>query len=271
MVVISNQGMGSFNLTVYHGGRFGYDNGTLEYIGGQRTLIEDVESDYWSVFEAYAEVRQFGYTKKNISALWYKDPSSEWLEKDLKLFAGDRDALEMCRIAELRSHVELFVVYKVGDAEEFFEVGVNRVKVERDNAEQVNEGDKLNPDEQVKSNSDDDSDDEEFIPSDVEVDSANNVQFTDSEEEYDDESGFEELRGATDGDQVDKGKGVVNGDFSDEEGFDSDEVDMDYEVGGGSDKEDSQDESNNEVTRYPIHKDVKDMTSYKWEVGTVYA
>ncbi|QHO43301.1 uncharacterized protein DS421_5g161610 [Arachis hypogaea] len=95
--------------------------------------------------------------------------------------------------------------------------------------------------------------------------------FIDSEEEYDDDSGFEELRGTTDGDRVDKGKGVVNGDFSDEEGFNSDEVDLDYEVGGGSDKEDSQDDDNDEVTRYPIHKDVKDMTSYKWEVGAVCA
>ncbi|RYR07627.1 hypothetical protein Ahy_B05g075027 [Arachis hypogaea] len=266
--------MRTFNPTIYHDGRFGYDNGTLKYIGGQRTVIEDVESDCWSVFQVYAEVRQFGYTEKNISALWYKDPSSEWLEKDLKLFSGDRDALEMCRIAELKSHVELFVVHKVEDAEEFSEVGFLDVggqgeqgqegqEVERDNAEQVNDGDKLNPDEQVKSNSDNDSDDEEFIPSDVDVDSADDVLFTDSEEEYDDESGFEEVRGATDGGRVDKGKGVAGGDFSDEEGFNSDELDVDYEVGGGLDKEDSQDDDNNEATRYPIHKDVKDMTSYK--------
>ncbi|RYR47360.1 hypothetical protein Ahy_A07g033293 [Arachis hypogaea] len=146
--------------------------------------------------------------------MWYKDPSSEWLEKDLKLFAGDIDALEMCRIAELRSHVELFVVHKIEDAEEFSAV---------------------------------------------------------SEEEYDDESGFEDLIGATDGDRVDKDKGVVNSDFSDEEGFNSDELDLDYEVGGGSDKEDRQDDDNDEATLYPTHKDVKDMTSYKWEVGTVYA
>ncbi|RYR10891.1 hypothetical protein Ahy_B05g079366 [Arachis hypogaea] len=151
--------------------------------------------------------------------------------------------------------------------------------VKSDNAEQVNEGDNLYPDvaaenARVESNSDDDSDNEEFIPSDLEVDSADDAQFTkftDSEEEYDDESGFEDLRGATDSDRVDKGKGVVNGNFSDEEGFNSDEVDLDYEVGGGSDKEDRQDDDNDEATRYPTHKDVKDMTSYKWEVGTVYA
>ncbi|RYR34102.1 hypothetical protein Ahy_A10g048827 [Arachis hypogaea] len=144
-------------------------------------------------------------------------------------------------------------------------------EVERANAKAVKEGDKLNPDEQVKSNYDEDSDDEDFIPSDGEVDSADDVMFTDSEEEYDDESGFDEVRGGTDGDRVEKGKGVARGDFSDEEGFNSDEVDVDYEVGGGSEKEDSEDDDNNEAVRYPIHKDVKDMTRYKWKVGTVFA
>ncbi|RYR03560.1 hypothetical protein Ahy_B06g082596 [Arachis hypogaea] len=255
-------------MTVYHWGRFGYDNGTLQYIGGQKTLIEDVESDCWSVFEAYAELRQFGYTKSNISALWYKNPTSEWLEKALKLFAIDRDALEMCRIAELRSHVEMFVVYEVEDAEGFPEVGYvdvgDRIEkyhrnqlVPTDNVQQVSEGDDVHPNVAAKnaqneSNIDDDSDDEEFLSSDLEVDSANDVHFTDSEEEYDDESGFEELTGVKDGSRVDKGKGVVN-------------------IGGGSNNKDRQEEDDYEKRRYPIHKDVKDMGSYKWEVENVFA
>ncbi|QHO43634.1 uncharacterized protein DS421_5g164370 [Arachis hypogaea] len=272
--------MGTFNLSVYYGGRFGYDNGTLEYIEGERTVIEDIDMDCWSVFEAYVEVGQFGYTKEKISGFWYKDPSSEWLEKDLKLIDGDRDAIEMCKIAGKRHHVGLYVVHKIEDAEEFPEVGFLDVggqseqgqEAQRGNDEEkLDEGDKLNPEEQVKSNSDDNSDDEDFIPSADEVDSADDVMFTDSEEEYDDESGFDEVRGGTDGNRVDKGKGVAGGDFSDEEGFNSDEVDVDYEVGGGSEKEDNEDDDNHEASRYPIHRDVKDMTIYKWEVGTVYA
>nr|XP_029147796.1 protein bfr2-like [Arachis hypogaea] len=267
-------------------------------------MIEDVDMNCWSLFEAYAEVGQFGYTKEKISAFWYKDPTSEWLENDLKLFEGDRDAIEMCKIAGKRGHVDLYVVHKVEVDEEFSEVGFLDVggpdehvqeagrandeevhnekqlviyqgdggqEVEKANAEAVKEGDKLNPDEQVKSNSDEDSDDEDFIPSDGEVDNADDVMFTDSEEEYDDESGFDEVKGGTDGDRVEKGKGVAGGDFSDEEGFNSDDVDVDYEVGGGSEKEDSEDDDNNEAIRYPIHKDVKYMTRYKWEVGTVFA
>ncbi|PWG75012.1 hypothetical protein DF186_14925, partial [Enterococcus hirae] len=78
------------------------------------------------------------------------------------------------------------------------------------------------------------------------------------------------LRDGTDGDRVEKGKEVAGGDFSDEEGFNSDEVNVDYEVGGGSEKEDSEDDDYNEVIRYPIYKDVKDMIRYKWEVRTVF-
>ncbi|RYR32804.1 hypothetical protein Ahy_A10g047323 [Arachis hypogaea] len=292
--------MGTFNLSVYHGGRFGYDNGTLEYIGGERTVIEDIDMDCWSLFEAYAEVGQFGYTKKKISGFWYKDPNSEWLEKDLKLFEGDRDAIETCKIAGNSGHVELYVVHKIDDAEDFPEVGFLDVggqsehnqEVERgndeevhnekqlvifqgelgqegemDNVEKVDEGDKY-VEEQGKSNSDEDSDDEDFISSADEVDSADDVVFIDSEEEYDDESGFDEVGGGTDGNRVDKGKRGIK---SDEEGFNSDEVDLEYEVGGGSKKEDSEDDDNHEASRYPIHRDVKDMTTYKWKVGTVYA
>ncbi|RYQ92362.1 hypothetical protein Ahy_B09g098562 [Arachis hypogaea] len=104
-------------------GRFGYEEGTLQYLGGENTVIEDVDSDCWSIFEAYAELGQFGYTRENIVALWYKDPASQWLEKALKLFATDRDALKMCKIANLRGHVEVFVVHVVEDAEEFSEAG----------------------------------------------------------------------------------------------------------------------------------------------------
>ncbi|RYR68266.1 hypothetical protein Ahy_A03g014752 [Arachis hypogaea] len=278
-------------------GRFGYEDGTLQYIGGQKTVIEDVENDCWSIFEAYAELRQFGYTRENISALWYKDPASQWLEKALKLFVTDKDALKMCRIANLRSHVEVFVVHVVEDAEEFSEVGFIDVggqtkenpgnqlvvyegekgqEVENDDVQQGNEGDKLKTDvaaenEWAETNIDDDSDDEEFIPSDLEVDSAGDIHFTDSDEEYDDESGFEEDTSAKNSKRVDKGKGVMNGDFSDEKGFNSDEVDLEYEVGVDSDDEEGQGEDNNETRSYPIHKDCKDMSSYKWEVGTIFA
>ncbi|XP_016173511.1 uncharacterized protein LOC107616020 [Arachis ipaensis] len=148
--------------------------------------------------------------------------------------------------------------------------------MKNDDVQQGNEGDQLDTDvaaenERGESKSDDDSDDEEFIPSDPEGDSAGDIHFTDSDEKYDDESGFEEDTTAKSSKRVDKGKGVMNGDFSDDEGFNSDEVDLEYEVGVGSGDEKGEGEDKNEARSYPIHKDCKDMNSYKWEVGTIFA
>ncbi|RYR39732.1 hypothetical protein Ahy_A09g045317 [Arachis hypogaea] len=135
----------------------------------------------------------------------------------------------MRRIAELRSHVEMYLVHEVDEGEDFSEVWV-----QSDNVHQASEGDNVHPNVAVEnarneSNSNDDSNNEEFVPSDLEVDSADGIHFTDSEEEYDDDSGFEGLTGVKDGSQVDKGKGVVNGEFSDDEGFNNDELDLEYE------------------------------------------
>ncbi|XP_052111651.1 uncharacterized protein LOC127743033 [Arachis duranensis] len=177
-------------------------------------------------------------------------------------------------------HVEMFVVHEVDDAEGFPEVGYadgqQGEQVQSDNVQQVSERDNLYPNVAVEnarneSNSDDDSDDEEFLPFYLEVDSVDGIHFINNEEEYDDENGFEKLIGVKDGSWVDKGKEIVNGDFNDEEGFNSDELDLEYEVGGGSDKEDRQEKDDYKRRRYPIYKDVKDMRSYKWEVGTVFA
>ncbi|MED6146551.1 hypothetical protein PIB30_035553, partial [Stylosanthes scabra] len=45
---------------------------------------------------------------------------------------------------------------------------------------------------QAEVDSEEDSDDEEFVPSEGDFDSADDVHFTDSEDDYDDDSGFEE-------------------------------------------------------------------------------
>ncbi|RYR52149.1 hypothetical protein Ahy_A06g027066 [Arachis hypogaea] len=218
--IIAIEVMESFNLTVYHGGRFGYDQGTLQCIREQKTLIEDVENDCWSVFEVYAKLRQFEYTNFNISVLWYKDLTAEWLEEDLKLFAIDREALEMCRTAELRSHVEMYVVHEVDEGESFSEVGYvdvrgrteknlkNQLMVQSVNVQQASEGDNVH------------------------------------------------LNVAT--------KNSRNESNSNNDSFNNDELDLEYEVG------DREDEYEYE-RRYPIHIDVKDISSYKWEVKNIFA
>ncbi|RYR76888.1 hypothetical protein Ahy_A01g001403 isoform B [Arachis hypogaea] len=84
-------------------GLFTYRNGPLQYMGGETTVIEEIDGDRWSVFETYAELRQFGYVQENIPSLWFKDPTHEDLKKNLKLFKSDVDSIAMCNIAELRN------------------------------------------------------------------------------------------------------------------------------------------------------------------------
>ncbi|MED6164124.1 hypothetical protein PIB30_086694 [Stylosanthes scabra] len=190
----------------------------------------------------------------------------------------------MVKIVELRDYVEMFVVHKVENVEPFPEIGYidvgpsNAEKEEQsgnagvdevggiDGNEDVNEGssggDKSGGAE-VKNGSGgeqqdeggragldsaEDSDDEEFIPSESDVDSADDIQFTDSEEDYDDD-----------------GKGVANAEFSDGEGYDSEEMEKEYEVGGGNEEKDG------DSVRSHVYKTQKDMKEYGWEVGTVFA
>ncbi|RYR00225.1 hypothetical protein Ahy_B07g088330 [Arachis hypogaea] len=85
-----------------------------------------------------------------------------------------------------------------------------------------------------------DSLDSEYNPYGEEDDSEDDVHFTDSDDELDPE-------------------------FDNNEGGDSDDLDFDHQVGAdGSDSE-------HEGFTFLVHKLQKDMSKYKWEVGTVYA
>ncbi|RYR14202.1 hypothetical protein Ahy_B04g070798 isoform A [Arachis hypogaea] len=249
--------MAYFKLKVYHGGFFTYRNGPLEYVGGETTMIEEIDGDRWSVFEAYAELKQFGYVEENIPSLWFKDPTHEDLEKNLKLFKSDADSIAMCKIAEVRDYVELYVVHKVEEEQVFpacgyidvggghrmddvgqqlvvyggEDVGSKKSDVAADisGAENTEGGDDANLDANM-----------EYEPSEEEEETEDDLHFTSSEDELDP-------------------------DFEDEDGAGSDEVEDDHEVGGlGSD-------SDHQGQSYPVHKHQKDMSQYKWEVGTVYA
>ncbi|XP_016167990.1 uncharacterized protein LOC107610454 [Arachis ipaensis] len=260
--------MGYFKVKVYHGGWFTYKNGPLEYMGGETTVIEEIDGDWWSVFEAYAELKQLGYVEENIPSLWFKDLADEDMEKNLKLFKTDADSIDMCRIAELRDHVELYVVHKVQDEEVFPDAGYIDVR-EKDGMGDISEGQELvlyggvdegqNQSEPVAAysgaeddneveygnSSDSDSLDSEYKPSGEEDDSEDDVHFTDSDDELDPEG--------------------RNEDFEDDEGENSDDLEEDHQVGAdGFDSE-------HDGLRFPVHKLQKDMGQYKWEVGTVYA
>ncbi|RYR34619.1 hypothetical protein Ahy_A10g049585 [Arachis hypogaea] len=235
--------MALFNMRVHHGGVFGYENGVLKYLKGQSIVVEDIDSNRWSAFEAYEKLRQLGYLKSNISALWYKDPTKDDYESHLKLLGGDTEAIEMCTIAGRRGFVDLFVVHEVEDAEGFPEVGFLDVGGETVGGQSeeplgggldlvVFEGNVENSDgarvaaEQECENKDggvelsqegheadsdnvssgENSDDPTYLPSNEEKNSVEDIHFTDSDEVYDYESGFGEDNAVPKDCNAEKGK-----------------------------------------------------------------
>ncbi|RYR47835.1 hypothetical protein Ahy_A07g033811 [Arachis hypogaea] len=277
------------------GGGFTYRNGPLEYVGGETTMIEEIDGDRWSVFEAYADLKQFGYVEENIPSLWFKDPTHEDLEKNLKLFKSDADSIAMCKIAEVRDYVELYVVHKVEEEQVFpacgyIDVGGGGHRMDDvgqqlvvyggedagskksdaaadiSGAENTEGGDDVNLDANMGNYSDSDSFDSEYEPSEEEKETEDDLHFTSSEDELDPAvSGFEDVNVLNEKSRAVKNKRVATENFEDEDGAGSDEVEDDHEVGGlGSD-------SDHQGQSYPVHKHQKDMSQYKWEVGTVYA
>ncbi|RYR26168.1 hypothetical protein Ahy_B02g060336 [Arachis hypogaea] len=282
--------MGYFKVKVYHGGWFTYKNGPLEYVGGKTIVIEEIDGDRWSVFEAYVELKQFGYVEENIPSLWFKDPTHEDLEKNLKLFKTDVDSIEMCKIPELRDYVELYVVHKVEEEEVFPAAGYIDVGEKDGMGDISSEGQELvlyggldegqnqsgpggsdsglEDDNEVEygNSSDSDSLDSEYKPSGKEDDSKDDLHFTDSDDELDpDVSGFQDVNVMSKKRRDVKKNAVGNEDFENDEGGNSDDLDLDHEVGAeGSDSE-------HQGVRFPVHKAQKDMNQYKWKVGIVYA
>ncbi|RYQ92320.1 hypothetical protein Ahy_B09g098521 [Arachis hypogaea] len=300
--------MALFNMRVHHGGLFGYDNGVLRYLKGQSTVVEDIDGDRWSVFEAYEELRHLGYLKSNISALRYIDPTEDDYERHLRLLVGDTEAIEMCTIAGRRGYVDLFVVHEVEDAEGFPEVGFLDVggqtvggqnekplgggmdlvlfegnvdnsdgarvadQQECDNkdggVELGQEGDEEDGDD---ASSGEDSDDPTYLPSDEEENSVEDIHFTDSDDVYDYESGFGEDNAVPKDCNVEKGKKVVTSDLDDEDAFDSDELEQDHVIAGvGMGDDDGEDHAEEGGQRFPVHKTQKEMGKYQWKVGTLY-
>ncbi|MED6144031.1 hypothetical protein PIB30_011533 [Stylosanthes scabra] len=110
-----------FDIALYHRGYFGYVDGVMRYVEGEKLMIEDNDSDFWSVYEVDKQVRRLG--DDDFAALWYKDPSIHNMSIGLRMFLNGKDALAMVRISQLRGHVELFVGHDEYPEEEFPEIG----------------------------------------------------------------------------------------------------------------------------------------------------
>ncbi|MED6116072.1 hypothetical protein PIB30_096653 [Stylosanthes scabra] len=112
----------------------------------------------------------------------------------------------------------------------------------------------------------DTTEDEEYVSSDVPSDSADDVHFTDSEEDFDlCDDFFGNETGAGSPGVGNRGKSVANDEFSNG-GDESEELEDGHAVGGDRDESD---EDGRRV--FPVHKEVPNMANYSWQVGTVNA
>ncbi|MED6210777.1 hypothetical protein PIB30_067308 [Stylosanthes scabra] len=272
-------------MRVYHRGRFAMENGLMKYVDGEERVIEGLDSDRWSVYEAYYELEQLGYV--------------------------DGNAISMCEIAEEHNVVELYVVHEVQEPEEipesgYIDVGSNenggnnegsggevrlgeeggtgrdvdcgtQANINDANDEEIGQGEQDGEDTVPAAanmgvdgtSSDEDSDDGEYVPS-SDVDSVEDIHFTDSEEEFDDNSGFEDLGDNNEMPRDPKGNGVAHENLSDVDREDSDEMEADHEI-GGYDEEDGDVAEGVERRRFPVFKFQKDMLNYRWQLGTLFA
>ncbi|RYR70987.1 hypothetical protein Ahy_A02g005294 [Arachis hypogaea] len=196
---------------------------------GQATVIEGIDGDRWSVFEAYEELRQFEYLKSPITALWYKDSNADDFESNLKLLKGDSDAIEMCNIVEFRGFVDLFVVHEVGDADGFPEVGYIDVGGDAGGveSEEYNGGGL----EIVVFGGGQEKTD--AIGDAIETECQNKGVGVERGQEGQIGGGDHETNGEDSDDPTSlTGKRVVTSDLEDEEATDSDDLENDYMIGG---------------------------------------
>ncbi|RYR04187.1 hypothetical protein Ahy_B06g083793 [Arachis hypogaea] len=124
-------------------------------------------------------------------------------------------------------------------------------------AENTKSGDDVNLEADMGNYSDSDSVDSEYKPSEEEEETEDDLNFTNSEDELDpDVSGFQDVNVVNEKSRAVKKKGVATDNFGEEDVTRSDELENDHEVGG---------------TELSCSQASKDMSQYKWEVGTVYA
>ncbi|MED6112480.1 hypothetical protein PIB30_062097 [Stylosanthes scabra] len=204
---------------------------------------------------AYSELRRLGYPQTNIASLWYKDPALQLHEIDR--YEEPFPKCDYVDVGDKTAENNDKGVKEGANADE--EKASTKGVEEGANMEGVEDGlgTKGGQDEV---DSEEGSDDED----------ADDVHFTNSEDDYDDDTGFEEENGEKIKPRVDKGKWVAIDGLSDEQGNDSEEFDNQYEtwVGNGEDDEDDLGVGSG---MFLVYKRQKDMKAYRWQFGTVFA
>ncbi|MED6146100.1 hypothetical protein PIB30_031460 [Stylosanthes scabra] len=285
---------------MYHQGRFKHERGALNYLEGKITLVDYCNEDEWSLIEVYDIVTKQGYLNEDIANMWYKS-TKEGKGEGVRKLRNDKDAMAMASIGVKEDLVELYVVHNHRDIQEesrdvqldgnaTTNVENNEPEVKEDglNSDVLEEEDECSDASEDKDyeskheegESDDDSWSDDSSDGAAE-DIANEVDFGDSDDDKEGAGGLYEvhiscynmnqlgpsqLSQNKDEPKVeirkDKGKEKIPLGFGDEEeGYDSEDF-LDMPI--------SDDEDEVPKKKYPRHIQLKNMSEYTWEVGTLY-
>ena len=225
-----------FTVKVYHGGHWVNNGHLLRYEGGDITFWER-DGDKWCLFDIEDDLKELGYS--NNYNMMYANPFLELSDNALNPITGDTQMLKMSEIGKEFGTVSIYVV----DAED-------RTKKNDDKSEKQSDRTKKNGDKgkcvvvdaaAISEDVEDEWADEDIFNADAAI----------SEDESD-ELYCEVTRGLP-------RKRTPRG-LSDNE-YESDVLDTD-----GSDSEDDVEKPN-----FPRFRKMKNMSEFKWDVGTVFA
>ncbi|RYR39995.1 hypothetical protein Ahy_A09g045642 [Arachis hypogaea] len=270
--------MSDFSVKIYHQGRFRLQGGAVRYLGGEISIV-----DYLSRQE---------YLKKDIAVMWYKAVNAG-LEKGLSMLKTDKDAMDMARIGVKDDMVEVYVVHKTSEVGEDVQPGQITTPAERSDEARlgpivvyegpvVGLGSKPATDgpiekDEIGSMREGSCEDGRGSDAVEEEDEGSETSNDDDYEPRGSESSWSSesiARNASDhsldfGDSDDDREGtegLVDVNITEEgqkESIPSYNSEDFLDIPLSEDEEDM-------GKRFPIHRPLKNMSEYKWEVGTLY-
>ncbi|KAF7841607.1 Sporozoite surface protein 2 [Senna tora] len=245
-----------FYCKVHHGGTFEH-KAQLEYVGGESIYWEKCDMDRWSFFEMKGDLDAMGY--KGNYDLWYANPNGR-LEDQLKPIIDDTEAMDMARPVEEEGKTS------EGEDEEESSEGEDAQSSDDNNEEAAEEGD--NKEEVHTSQGGHNVYGSEDSYNESVEDSAASITFGDSEEE-DISKGFDivaEVHNVFEIETENENQAVST---SKARGLSDEEYEFEQLMSEYSD-EDEDDEPIVEKKVFPRFKPIKDMTDYKFDLGTIF-
>ncbi|RYR78369.1 hypothetical protein Ahy_A01g003144 [Arachis hypogaea] len=294
--------MSYFSVKIYHQGRFRLEGGCVRYLGGETSIVDYCDEDEWRLIEVYEIVSRRGYLKKDIAAMWYKAVNAG-LDEGLTMLKINKDAMNMARIGLKTSEVgevvqpgqitapvekgdqagpSPIIVYEgpgVGLGPKTATDGPTEVEevgfMSEGSCEVVRSSDAVKEEEEGSET----SEDNDYEPRGVKVhglltqllgmhqftvlrEGAEGLVDVNITEEREKESTPNQSHGQSSQPAArNLGKEKIVGGFGDEDAGHNSEDFLDIPFS---------DDENDTEKRYPIHRPLKNMSEYTWEVETLY-